>query len=76
MSLNNTSITPSSENYNYRSYFETLLTYGSDAASSHLKNSYWYLDNGNVLTCDPTDTLLIRQTGVSLHAGTSINRAS
>jgi hypothetical protein len=56
MSLNNTSITPSADNYKYRSYFETILTYGSDAAESHLTNSYWYLDNGNVLTCDPTDT--------------------
>jgi hypothetical protein len=56
MSLNSTSITPSSDNYNYRSYFETILTYGSDASSSHLTNAYWYLDNGNVLTCDPTDT--------------------
>jgi hypothetical protein len=52
----NTSITPSADNYNYRSYFETLLTYGSEVAESHLTNSYCYLDNGNVLTCDPTDT--------------------
>jgi hypothetical protein len=56
MSLNNTSITPSSDNYNYRSYFETLLKYGIDAASSHLTNSYWYVDTSNMLTCDPTDT--------------------
>jgi hypothetical protein len=54
VSLNNTSITPSLDNHNYHSYFETLLTYGSDAASSHLTNSYWYLDTGDVLTCDPT----------------------
>jgi hypothetical protein len=56
VNVNNTSITPSSDNYNYRSYFETLLTYGSDAASSHLTNAYWYLDIGNVLNCDPTAT--------------------
>jgi hypothetical protein len=56
MSLKGTSITTSSDNYNYRSYFETILTYGSDAAVSHLTNSYWYTDNGNMLTCDPTET--------------------
>jgi hypothetical protein len=56
MSLNNISIIPSADNYKYRSYFESILTYGSDAAESHLTNAYWYLDNINVLTCDPTDT--------------------
>jgi hypothetical protein len=30
--LNGISITPSSGNYNYRAYQETLLVYGSDAA--------------------------------------------
>jgi RNase P subunit RPR2 len=40
--------------YPYRAYLETLLTYGSDAASSHLTNAFWYLDNGNTLACDPT----------------------
>ena len=38
-------------------YLETLLTYGSDAALSHLTTahySYWYKDDGNTLPCDPT----------------------
>jgi hypothetical protein len=37
ISLNGVSITPSSNNYNYRAYLETVLTYGCDAATSHLK---------------------------------------
>jgi len=46
-------VTQSHENYSYRAYIETLLTYGSDAASSHLSNSYWYLGNGDMNTCAP-----------------------
>jgi hypothetical protein len=54
-SLNGVNITPASELYPYRSYMEDLLTYGSDAANSHLTNAYWYLDEGgNVLPGDPT----------------------
>jgi hypothetical protein len=34
----------------------TILTYGSDAASTHLTNPFWYLDDGNMLPCDPTKT--------------------
>jgi len=45
--LNGVPVTQSHEHYNYRNYPETLLTYGTDAASSHLSNSYWYLDNGS-----------------------------
>ena len=31
------------------------MTYGSDAANSHLTNAYWYLDEGgDVLAGDPT----------------------
>jgi hypothetical protein len=47
-------ITPVSELYPYRSYLESLLTYGSDASNSHLTNAYWYLDEGDVLAGDPT----------------------
>jgi hypothetical protein len=56
ISLNGVSITPSADNYNHRAYLETILTCGSDAAESHLTNAYWYKDDGNMLTCDPTDT--------------------
>jgi hypothetical protein len=47
-------ITPASELYHYGAYLETLLTYGSDAANSHLTNAYWYLDGGDDLAGDPT----------------------
>ena len=49
-------IAPASELNPYRSYLESLLTYGSDAANSHLTNAYWYLDEGDVLAGDPTST--------------------
>jgi len=52
--FNGTTITQSSEHYNYRSYFETLLTYGTDAAATHLTNSYWYRESGDMMRCDPT----------------------
>jgi len=52
--LNGTTITQSSELYNYRSYPETLLNYGTDAAATHLTKAYWYRDTGDMLTCDPT----------------------
>jgi len=41
ISLNGVNITLASELYPYRSYLETLLTYGSDASNSHLTNAYW-----------------------------------
>jgi len=47
-------VTPDSDHYNYRAYLETLLSYGSDATESHLTNSLWYLDNGDLLPCDPS----------------------
>jgi hypothetical protein len=56
ISLNGVSITPSSDNYNYRAYVETLLVYGSDEAISHLTNGYWHLDGGYILTYDPKDS--------------------
>ena len=52
--LNSTTITQSSEHYNYRLYLETLLTYGTDAAATHLTNAYWYPDTGDMLPCDRT----------------------
>ena len=54
ISLNGVNIRPASELYPYRSYLETLLTYGSDGSNSHLTNAYWYLDKGDVLAGDPT----------------------
>jgi len=46
IALNGVTNTHAAELYNYRSFFETILTYGSDAATSHLKNAFWYLDDG------------------------------
>jgi len=52
--LNGTTVTQSSENYNYLSYLESLLTYGTDAAATHLTNAYWNHDTSEMLPCDPT----------------------
>jgi len=52
--LDGMNITQSGDLYNYRAYLETILSYGNDAASSHLANSYWYKDAGDMLPCDPT----------------------
>ena len=53
---NGVPVTQSHEHYNYRAYLETLLTYGTDAASSHLSNSYWHLDTGDMQPSDPKAT--------------------
>jgi hypothetical protein len=54
IALDGTTITPAAYLSNYRSYFEIILCYGSDAAASHLTNAFWYLDDGNLLPCNPT----------------------
>ena len=54
ISLNGVNITPSSDLYIYRAYLETLLTYGSDAAHTHLTTAYWYVDSGDLIANDPT----------------------
>jgi hypothetical protein len=40
ISLNGVTFTAATELYYYRSYMETLLTYGSHAANTHLTNAY------------------------------------
>jgi len=30
------------------------MTYGSDAAATHLSNAYWYLDTGDLQPVDPS----------------------
>ena len=55
ITLNGTTITTTSDLYQYRSYLETLLTYGRDAATSHLTKSFSYLDSGDLQDCDPTE---------------------
>ena len=54
ITLNGTTITPTFDLYQYRSYLETFLTYGRDAATSHMTNGFWYLDSGYIQACDPT----------------------
>jgi hypothetical protein len=54
ISLNNVCVSQSTELYNYRSYLETLLTFGRDAVQTHLTNAFWYLDAGEMLPHDPT----------------------
>jgi len=54
VTLNGVKITQASEHYQYRSYFQTLLTYGSDAEATHLSNAYWYLDTGDMQPVDPS----------------------
>ena len=53
ITLNGTTITPTSARHQYRLYLETLLTYGRDDTTSHLTNGFWYLDF-DLQGCDPT----------------------
>ena len=52
--LNSLTITQAVELFNYLSFYETILTYCCDAATSYLTNAFWYLDNGDLLPCDLT----------------------
>jgi len=52
--LNGVNIIQSSDLHSYRTYLESILSYGNDAASSHLTNSYWYKDAGDMPSCNPT----------------------
>lgn len=42
--LNERSITPSSQNYGYKSYIQSLLTFGDSAKQSYLTSSLFYRD--------------------------------
>lgn len=42
--LNNVPISQTSNNYNFRSYLENLLNYGTESASTHLDGSGWAID--------------------------------
>jgi len=57
ISVNGLSISQATELYNYRWYVEILPTYGSNAAATHLTNAIWYLDNGDLLPCEPTSAV-------------------
>ena len=53
IALKGETVTPAADYYNYRTFFNTIQTYGSDAAVWHLTNGFWYLDDGDLLPCDP-----------------------
>jgi hypothetical protein len=59
ISLNGVNVT---QHYHYRSYLETLLNYGSEAAVSHLSSAYWYLYTGDMKPCDPAAETLTSAT--------------
>jgi hypothetical protein len=54
ISLNDVRVTQTSDFYHYRAYLETILSYGSDAAKTHLTNAYWYIEDPDMLPCVPT----------------------
>jgi len=54
IALNGVTITQATKLKNSFSFFETILTYGSDARASHLTNAFCYLDDGDLLPYDPT----------------------
>ena len=38
------------------------MTYGTDAAATHLTNAYWYRDSRDMLQCDPTSATVTAAT--------------
>jgi len=73
IALNSVTITQAAELYNYRSFFETILTYGIDAATSHLtkRSGTWM----RVTYCPVTLQTPMRKTKVSSRDGTVSSRA-
>lgn len=53
--LNNFCVSQSDNNYHYRAMIEKLLNYGSDAASTHLESTGWFLDTGKFDSLIPTE---------------------
>lgn len=45
--LNGKPIAQTDNNYNYRSYFENLFSYGTESADLHLEGSGWMIDTGD-----------------------------
>jgi hypothetical protein len=71
IAVNGVNITHSGYLYNYRTYLETLLSYGVDASISHLTNSYWYKDVG--ICCIVNPQMQSRKRRNSLTGGTDRN---
>jgi len=58
-----------------RSYVETLMTYGSEAAAMYLWNAYWYLDTGDVYPVEPSaENVPATANRVSSFVGTGLVR--
>ena len=53
-SLNGVTITHAADLCYYRAYHETSLSYGNEAAATHLTNAFWYRDTTDLDVCDPT----------------------
>jgi len=62
VNLNGVNITQAIEHYQCRSYLETLMTYGTDAAATDVSNAYWYLDAGEMQPVDPSAENLTAKT--------------
>jgi len=63
ITLNDTQITQASDNYKYRMYLESLLTYGNQAPDSHLRMAYWELDEGDFKGGDCSKPAELSNTG-------------
>jgi len=62
VTLNGVIITQARQHYHYRSYLETLITFDTDTEATHLSNSYWYLDTGDMQPSDPSAETLTAKT--------------
>lgn len=74
LSLNGALVSSSNNTYPYRSYLETLLSYGEEAKKSQLQSVLWYVDDpGKFDKVDPTtaDTNDAFKTRVRLTKGSS-----
>lgn len=54
VSLNNVQVSQDID-YNYKSFFQTILNYGNDATSTHLATTGWCLDEINLDSVNPTE---------------------
>jgi len=63
ISLIGTQITQASEHYSYRAYLESLMTYGPDAAESHLRIANWELDERDFKARDCSKPTELSNTG-------------
>ena len=65
ISQNGFTVTHALDLYYYRAYLETLLSYGNEAAKSHLTNAFWYRNTGDHGVCDTTAAVTATKTRAS-----------